>query len=193
MIQMEDIIREGHPTLRQRSEEVKLPLSIEDKKILKDMMEYLELSQDPIKSEEFNLRPGVGLAAPQINVKKRMIAVFSTDEKGEKSYKLLLVNPKIISHSEALTYLPEGEGCLSVDRDVTGIVPRYKKIRLRAIQYLPESDETRNIELRVSGYIAIVIQHEIDHLNGILFVDKLTNQLEEADPVIFPIQNEEEK
>jgi peptide deformylase len=192
MILMKDIIREGHPTLRQRSEEVKLPLDDATKQTLREMMEFLEQSQDPVKSEELELRPGVGLAAPQINIKKRMIAILTTNEIGDKLYRMLLVNPKIISHSEALTYLPEGEGCLSVEREVAGLVPRYKRIRVRAFQYLPESDETRQIELRVSGYVGIVIQHEIDHLNGILFVDKLTNQIDQADPVIFPIQNEEE-
>jgi peptide deformylase len=189
---MKDVIKEGHPTLRERSVEVPLPLDDITKTTLKEMMEFLENSQDPTICEELNLRPGVGLAAPQINVRKRMIAVLTTNETGEKLYKMLLINPKIISHSEALTYLPEGEGCLSVDREVTGLVPRYKKVRIRGIQYLPETDETRNVELRLRGYVAIVFQHEIDHLNGILFVDKLKDKLDGAEPIIFPIQYEEE-
>lgn len=191
MILMKDIIREGHPTLAMRSDEVTMPLDDDTKQILKDMMEFLENSQDPEISEELELRPGVGLAAPQINIKKRMIAVFTTDELGEKLYKLLLINPKIVSHSEALTYLPGGEGCLSVDREVTGLVKRYKKIRIKAIQYLPDTDETRNIELRVSGYVGVVIQHEIDHLNGVLFVDKLEENLDNIEPIVFPTYEEE--
>ena len=193
MLLMKDIIREGHPTLSQRSKDVDIPLDEETKQTLKDMMEYLEHSQDPVKSEELGLRPGVGLAAPQINVKKRMIAVFTTDEEGEKLYKLLLVNPKIISHSEALTYIPGGEGCLSVDREVTGLVPRYKKIKLRSYQYLPETDDLRKIELRLSGYVGVVVQHEIDHLNGVLFVDKLEDELPNAEPIIFPTIEELEE
>lgn len=194
MLLMKDIIREGHPTLSERSEEVPLPLDDETKQTLKEMMEFLENSQDPIKNEELELRAGVGLAAPQINIKKRMIAVLTTDELGEKLYKLLLVNPKIISHSEALTYIPGGEGCLSVDREVTGLVPRYKKIRVRAHQYLPETDELRTIELRVSGYVGVVLQHEIDHLNGVLFVDKVKDQLEGVEPIVFPtIEDMEEE
>lgn len=191
MILMKDIIREGHPTLAQRSEPVNLPLDEDTKQTLKDMMEFLENSQDPIKSEELELRAGVGLAAPQINVKKRMIAVYTTDELGEKLYKLLLVNPRIIAHSEALTYLPGGEGCLSVDREVTGLVKRYKKVRIKAVQYLPESDETRTIELRLHGYVGVVIQHEIDHLNGVLFVDKLEDNLDTIEPIEFPTYEEE--
>lgn len=186
MLLMKDIIREGHPTLSERSEEVSLPLDDETKQTLKDMMEFLINSQDPIKNEELNLRPGVGLAAPQINIKKRMIAILTTDELGETLYKLLLVNPKIVSHSEALTYIPGGEGCLSVDREVTGLVPRYKKIKVRAHQYLPETDELRKIDFRVSGYVGVVIQHEIDHLNGVLFVDKVREELEGVEPIVFP-------
>jgi peptide deformylase len=186
MLTMKDIIREGHPTLRERSEDVPLPLDDTTKQTLRDMMEFLINSQDPVKSEELELRPGVGLAAPQINVKKRMIAILTTDESGEKLYQLLLVNPVIVAHSEALTYLPGGEGCLSVDREVEGLVPRYKKIRVRAHQYLVETDELRKVELRVSGYVAIVIQHEIDHLNGVLFVDKVEDHIDGAEPIVFP-------
>lgn len=186
MILMKDIIREGHPTLAKRSDEVPVPLTDEDKQVLTDMMEYLINSQDPVIGEELGLRAGVGLSAPQINVSKRLIVVNTTDEKGEKLYKLLLANPKIVSHSEAMTYIPGGEGCLSVDREVTGLVPRYKKIRVRAVQYLPETDETRPIELRISGYVGVVIQHEIDHLNGVLFVDKLEENLDHLDPIVFP-------
>jgi len=191
MLLMKDVIREGHPTLAKRSDEVELPLDDETKQTLKDMMEFLENSQDPVKSEELELRPGIGLAAPQINVPKRMIAVMTMDENDEKFYKLLLVNPIIVSHSEAKTYIPGGEGCLSVDREVEGLVARHKKIRIRAYQYLPATDELRKIELRVSGYVAIVIQHEIDHINGVLFVDKLSENLDHLDPIVFKYEDEE--
>lgn len=192
MLLMKDIIREGHPTLAQRSEEVTIPLDNETKATLIEMMEFLENSQNPEIGEELGLRAGVGLAAPQINIKKRMIAILTTDEKNEKLYKLLLVNPTIISHSEALTYLPGGEGCLSVDREVTGLVPRYKKIRIRAYQYLPETDDLRKIVIKVHGYVGVVIQHEIDHLNGVLFVDKLEEMIPGAEPIMFPEMEEEE-
>lgn len=190
MLLMKNVIREGHDTLSLKAEEVSIPMDDETKNTLIEMMEFLENSQDPVKGEELGLRPGVGLAAPQINVSKRMIAVYTTDERGEKLYKLSLVNPKIVSHSEALTYLPGGEGCLSVDRETTGLVPRYKKIRVRAYQYLAEKDELRKIELRVSGYVAIVLQHEIDHLNGVLYVDKLVEHLD-AEPIVFKFEEEE--
>jgi peptide deformylase len=188
---MKDIIREGHPTLTKRSDEVVLPLDDETKNTLKEMMEFLENSQNPEIAEQYELRPGVGLAAPQINIPKRMIAVFTTDENNEKLYKMLLINPKIVSHSEALTYIPGGEGCLSVDREVEGLVPRYKKIKVRAHQYLPEKDEIRKVELRVGGYVGIVLQHEIDHLNGVLFVEKVKDNLDHLEPVFFKSDEEE--
>lgn len=186
MLTMKDVIREGHPTLTKKAEEVSLPLDKETKKTLKDMMQFLINSQTPEIAEEYELRPGVGLAAPQINVSKRMIAVLATNETGEKLYKLLLVNPKIVSHSVQKTYIPGGEGCLSVDREVEGNVLRHKKIRVKAHQYNPEDDTLLPVEIRVSGYIGVVLQHEIDHLNGILFPTKIADSVVGIDPIIFP-------
>ena len=185
MLTMKDVIREGHETLLLKASEVEIPLSNKDKQTLVSMMEFLENSQDPKISEEFELRPGVGIAAPQINVSKRMIAVLTTDEKNEKLYKLLLVNPKIVSHSVQQQYLPGGEGCLSVDREVEGLVLRHKKITVRAHMYKTDTDELLPVEIRVSGFVSIVIQHEIDHLNGILFVDSLKEEIEGAEPIVF--------
>jgi peptide deformylase len=195
MLTMKDVIREGHPTLALRAKEVEIPLTKEDKDTLRAMMEFLENSQNPEISEEYNLRPGVGIAAPQINISKQMIAVLTTDEKNEKLYKLLLVNPKIVSHSVQKIYLPGGEGCLSVDRETTGLVSRHKKITVRTHLFNPETDELKKVEIRVSGYVAIVLQHEIDHLNGVLFVDKLNEALPDAEPVLFidEIDDEENK
>jgi len=190
---MKDVIREGHPTLALKSKEVNLPLSKADKNTLKLMMEFLENGQDPGISEEYELRPGVGIAAPQINISKRMIAVYANDETGEKLYKHLLVNPKIISHSVKKTYLPGGEGCLSVDREVEGITPRHKKITLKSYFYNLETEELTLGTLRLTGYISIVFQHEIDHLNGVLFVDKLFENIEGAEPVVFPEPEIEEE
>ena len=186
MLTMNDVIREGHPTLALRSKEVELPLSDETKQTLKDMMEFLENSQDPEKCEELELRAGVGLAAPQINISKRMLAVLTTDELGEKLYKLLLVNPKIISHSVKKVYIPGGEGCLSVDRETEGITPRHKKITVRAHLFDQETEELKKVEIRVSGYVAVVLQHEIDHLDGILYTEKLNEFLPDAEPIVFP-------
>jgi peptide deformylase len=193
MLTMKDVIREGHETLRLRAKEVELPLNDEDKETLKLMMEFLENSQNPDISEEYELRPGVGIAAPQINISKRMIAVLTTDEKNERLYKLLLVNPRIVSHSVQKSYLPGGEGCLSVDRETEGIVARHKKITVRAHLYNVEEDELKEVEIRISGFVSIVLQHEIDHLNGVLYVDQLKEELEGAEPVLFVMEELEEE
>ncbi|PLR84046.1 peptide deformylase [Bacillus canaveralius] len=167
MITMDDIIRDGHPGLRQVAEEVQMPPSEEDINILNSLMEYVKNSQDPEISARYNLRPGIGLAAPQINVMKRMIAVNVTDEKGEL-YSYALFNPKIVSHSVEKSYLTAGEGCLSVDEPIPGYVPRYARVTVKGY----DIDGTA-VKLRLKGLVAIVFQHEIDHLNGIMFYDHI--------------------
>ncbi|UQZ73685.1 peptide deformylase [Niallia circulans] len=178
MITMTDIIRDGHPTLRQVASEVIMPPSEEEKNILKSMMEYLINSQNPELADKYGLRGGVGLAAPQINVSKRMIAVHVKDE-NDKQYSYALFNPKIISHSIEKAYLTTGEGCLSVDETIPGFVPRYARITLKGIDL-----EGKEVKLRLKGLPAIVFQHEIDHLNGVMFYDHIN----EKDPFL-PIDN----
>lgn len=80
-------------------------------------------------------------------------------------------NPKIISHSVEKAYLVSGEGCLSVDEDIPGYVPRYARITVEAYD-----EEGKKLRLRLKEYAAIVFQHEIDHLNGILFYDHIDKE-----------------
>jgi peptide deformylase len=170
MITMDDIIREGHPTLREVAKEVLLPPTEEDKAILNSLLDYVINSQDPEMSQKYGLRPGIGLAAPQINVSKRMLAVHVKDNKG-KLYSYALFNPKIISHSVETAYLTSGEGCLSVDRAVPGYVPRYSRITIKAWNVNGEE-----IKIRLRGIASIAFQHEIDHLNGIMFYDHIDQE-----------------
>ncbi|OCA87040.1 peptide deformylase [Pseudobacillus wudalianchiensis] len=167
MITMKDIVREGHPALREKAVNVALPPSEEDKKTAKQLLEYVQNSQDPETAKKFGLRPGVGLAAPQIGLTKRIIAIQVHDEQG-KLISHALINPKIVSHSVEKAYLLSGEGCLSVDRDVPGYVHRYARVTIKAIDL-----EGKEIKLRLKGMPAIVAQHEIDHLNGIMFYDHI--------------------
>lgn len=167
MILMKDIVREDHPILRKVADEVSLPPSNEDKNTLKEMREYLVNSQDPELSVKYNLRPGVGLAAPQINISKRMFAIYLEDN--EKLYDYALINPKIISHSVEKAYLTSGEGCLSVDRNVPGYVHRYARITITGYDVNTEQE----VKLRLKGLPAIVFQHELDHLNGVMFYDHI--------------------
>ncbi|AMM97109.1 peptide deformylase [Bacillus pumilus] len=176
MITMEDIVRDGHPVLRQTAEAVELPPTEEEKQQLADMIEFVKNSQDADLAEKYGLRPGVGLAAPQINVSKRMIAVHCEDEDGEE-YSYALFNPRIVSHSVKRAYLTTGEGCLSVDEAIPGFVPRYQKIRVKATTL-----EGEDIDIRLKGFPAIVFQHEIDHLNGIMFYDHIQKDQPFAEP-----------
>ncbi|MDQ0217252.1 peptide deformylase [Peribacillus cavernae] len=167
MITMKDIIKEGHPALRQTAKEVPLPASEEDKEILSSLLEYVKNSQEPEMVEQYGLRPGIGLAAPQIDVSKRMLAVHLKEGDGNLvSYALF--NPKITSHSVQKSYLTAGEGCLSVDRPVPGYVPRHARVTVTGTTL-----EGEKITIRLRGLLAIVFQHEIDHLNGVMFYDHI--------------------
>lgn len=93
LITMDDIIREGNPTLRAVAKEVTLPLSDEDILLGEKMMQFLKHSQDPVMGEKLGLRAGVGLAAPQIDVSKRIIAVLVPnlpDQEGTLQKKLIV-------------------------------------------------------------------------------------------------------
>lgn len=170
MITMKDIVREGDPILRQIVDEISLPPSEEDREELASMMQFLKNSQDPAASKKYGLRAGVGLSANQIGLNKRMFVVYFTDEKGNL-HEYALINPKIISTSTAMVYLPQSEGCLSVDREISGYVPRYERIKLKAFD--PKGNE---LNLRFKGFPAVVIQHEMDHLNGIMFYDRINRE-----------------
>lgn len=176
MITMEDIVREGHPSLRTKAKDVSLPPTQEDIQLLHDMLTFLKNSQDEEIAEKYKLRSGVGLAAPQLGIEKKLIAVYFVDENGEE-HAYQLINPKIISHSVQQTYLQSGEGCLSVDRVVEGFVHRYARITVKA--YNIDGEE---VTLRLRGYEAIVFQHEIDHLNGVMFYD----HIDENNPFYVP-------
>ncbi|ANZ61797.1 peptide deformylase [Secundilactobacillus paracollinoides] len=170
MILMKDITRDGNPVLRKEAAKVTFPLSEEDQKLAADMMEYLEVSQDPELCKKYGLRAGVGLAAPQVGVSEMMAAVLvpAEEEGGESPFKQVIINPVIISHSVQAGALTEGEGCLSVDTEVPGYVPRHDRITLR---YQDLQGEQHKVRLK--NYPAIVCQHEIDHLHGVLFYDHI--------------------
>lgn len=181
LINMNDIIREGNPTLRAVAEEVTFPLSDQEIILGEKMLQFLHNSQDPVMAEKMGLRGGVGLAAPQLDISKRIIAVLvpnPEDEEGNppaEAYALreIMYNPKVVSHSVQDAALGEGEGCLSVDREVPGYVVRHARV---TVEYFNKNGEKKRIKLK--GYNSIVVQHEIDHINGIMFYDRIN----ETDP-----------
>ena len=83
----------------------------------------------------------------------------------------ILINPKIISNSVEKIYVDGGEGCLSVNREVEGIVPRYARVTLEAYDM-----DGNKITVRAREELAIAFQHEMDHLNGIMFTDKINKK-----------------
>ena len=154
--------------LKKRCKEVEFPLKEEDRTTLLKMIEYLKLSQDDNFATLHNIRAGVGLAANQIGLDKRMLAVYVEDHDG-KEIKYGLVNPVITSYSVQECYLANGEGCLSVKKDVPGYVYRHFKVTVEAYDVLEDAE----IIIKARGFLAIVLQHEIDHLNGLLYVDHI--------------------
>lgn len=154
--------------LRKKCEEVETPVNKETKTTLLKMIEYLKASQDDEIAQKYDIRPGVGLAANQIGINKRFLAIYLIDEKGNEVV-YGLVNPNIISYSVQECYLANGEGCLSVKKDVPGYVYRHYKISVKAYDVI----EDKVITIKARGFLAIVLQHEIDHLNGLLYIDHI--------------------
>lgn len=163
-----DILDENEKILRKVSEEVTFPMNDEDKKTIDLMIEHLTNSQIDKLAKKYDLRPGMGLAAIQLGIPKRYFVVVHEQEEPETFKNYVIVNPKIISKSEEMIYVEEGEGCLSVNREVPGIVPRNARITVEGFDV-----EGNKIKVRAREELAIAFQHEIDHLNGILFVDRI--------------------
>ena len=166
MITMKDFVKEHSVLLRKQTQDVAIPVPLEDRHTLLSMLQYLKNSQDPNLIKKYKLRPGSGLSANQIGVDKRMFAVLFKDH--NQKHEMMFINPKVMSHSLNMIYLPEGEGCLSVNRPVHGFVPRYERIKVKAYNI-----DGQEFIMSLKGYESIVVQHEIDHLNGIMFYDRM--------------------
>lgn len=179
MYRMDQVVRDGNPVLRKQAEKVTFPLSEEDQQVTKDMMEYLVISQDETENEKYGLRPGVGLAAPQVGVSKQYSSILipNEDVDGQEDaenpyfFKGTIYNPVITRQSVKQQALAGGEGCLSVDEDQPGFVERAYRI---TVKYQDEQGEPQEIKLQ--GYPADVFQHEIDHLHGVLYYDHINQE-----------------
>ena len=126
------------------------------------------MSQNEKIAEKYDLRAGMGMAFVQLGHLKRMFVIANELEEKGTFEEYIIINPKIISQSEELIYVGEGEGCLSVNREVEGIVPRHARITVDAYD-----EEGNPYTIRVREEIAIAFQHEMDHLDGILFPDRI--------------------
>ena len=171
-INMDTIIKDCDSRLRGKSVPVPLPLSETDKTTLMDLLTYVRESTDPQLAEEKNLRPAVGIAAIQVGIPRQLLAVVVDEEDkygNPVHYEYALANARIVSQSVQSSYLKNGEGCLSVVDGHAGYVGRSARIKVKAYVLLQDKE----ITLRASGYLAIVLQHEIDHFSGILFYDRI--------------------
>ena len=168
MLACKDILDEKDKRLRQVSKEVTFPLTDEDKKAIDLMVEYLTNSQIDKLAKKYKLRPGMGFSAVQLGILKRYIIIVHEQEIKETFKNYIIINPKIVSTSEEMIYVDEGEGCLSINRDVEGIVPRHARVTVEGYDM-----EGNKIKIRAREELAIAFEHEIDHLNGILFIDRI--------------------
>lgn len=107
--------------------------------------------------------PGIGLAAPQVGISKRLIVIDVSDDGSDP---MVLINPQIIESSGHTKYK---EGCLSVP-EIYEMVERASHVKVKAL-----NEQGENIEFEADDLLAICIQHEIDHLNGKLFIDHLSS------------------
>ena len=157
----EAIIALPHPHLRQKSHKItSFDLSL--KKIVDDMI-GATLDWEDSRPHEI----GAALAAVQINSLIRVVIIRSDFDNKDLREFTPLINPKIIKLEGEVTY--DHEGCLSV-KDIYGLTPRHSKIRIKAHDL-----EGNEIRVKAEGFLARVLQHEIDHTNGILFIDHIKN------------------
>jgi peptide deformylase len=147
------IIKAPDPRLKIKAR----PVAAVDAKVRRLMDDMLETMYQAI---------GIGLAGPQVGEAKRVI-VIDVAREGEKPHPLRLANPEILWHAEELATF--AEGCLSLPEHYAEVT-RPNAIRLR---YLDYENEIREIE--AEGLLATVLQHEIDHLDGVLFVDHISS------------------
>jgi peptide deformylase len=158
-----EIVGQDHPTLRKVAKRVD-PKEIDEplfQQLIDDMFETMYDA------------PGVGLAAPQINVSKRIFVVDVHDDEHEPA---VVINPKIESAEEEVELR---EGCLSVP-GMVGEITRYKRIAVTGLDRAGQK-----IRIEGEGLLAQCLQHEIDHLNGTLYIDRAKN--------LRPAVSEEEK
>ena len=170
LINNDTIVKDNDPIIREVSQPVALPLSKEDEQLLRDMLQYVKDSTDEEKAKKYNLRPAVGISAIQLGVKKQMTAVVvdDLDKDGKpEHFEYMLVNPRIVSSSLQKAYLSGGEGCLSVVEEHKGYVVRSARVTVKGYDLCTNQD----ITIRARGYLAIVLQHELDHFKGRLFYD----------------------
>jgi len=171
---MKDLLKEDNKLLKKQSEEVDIPLSDEDIETLQQMGMFIMKSQTTEldeNGEKYN--SAVGLAAPQIGINKRMFVIGMPDDDNDFII-MAFVNPIVINESKTFISLNDGESCLSVQSMGKEKVTRFEWIRHTSYMVdLQTKEVSKKINSKLSGYLGIVFQHELDHLNGILYSDRV--------------------
>ncbi len=162
-----EILDEKDKHLRKKSIESELPLSKKEKDLIDRIIKELTYSQIEKYAEKYNLRPGMGLAFPQLGINKRIIVIVHEVDDGEFD-NYVVVNPKIVSYSNEMIAAEAGEGCLSVNREVEGHIKRYARVTIEGYDM-----DGNKLRIRAREELSIAFQHEIDHLDGILFYDRI--------------------
>ncbi|MDZ7785812.1 MAG: peptide deformylase [Candidatus Saccharibacteria bacterium] len=158
----DDIITLPHEHLRQRSKRVGV-LSEEIKRLIEDM-KAATLDWEDSRDHEV----GVALAAIQVDRPYRIVIVRNNfDDKQDRSFSVF-INPEIAKFEGEL--IDDFEGCLSV-KDIYGKVPRYQKVKVKAL-----NENGQEIRVTAEGFLARIFQHEIDHINGKVFIDHIKDK-----------------
>lgn len=163
MADRNSIITLPHADLRKKSARVHV-VTDETIKLIKDMTDAA-LDWEDSRPHEV----AVALAAVQIDRLERVVIVRADfDDKNNKEF-VALINPEIVK-TEGKPTIIQPEGCLSV-KDIYGNVPRYPKVRVKAITV-----DGREIRIKAEGFMSMLLQHEIDHTNGIAFIDHIDTE-----------------
>lgn len=162
-----DIVDESNKVLREVSKDVTFPLDKKTKDTIEHIIKHLTYSQIEEYSEKYDIRPGMGLSFVQLGILKRIIVIVDEYEEG-KFDNYVVINPVIVSNSKEMIAADAGEGCLSVNREIEGHVPRYARVTVEGYDI-----DGNKIRVRAREELSIAFQHEIDHLNGILFYDRI--------------------
>lgn len=155
----EDIITLPNPHLRQKSERI----HVINQEILDQVAKMTDAALDWEKSRPHEV--SAALAAVQVDILKRLVIIRNDfDDKTNDEF-IALINPEIVKYEGEI--VEDFEGCLSVNH-IYGKVPRYSKVRVKALAL-----NGQEIKLKAEGFLARVLQHEIDHTNGIVFIDHI--------------------
>ena len=163
------IVNDSSPIIRTKSTDLDIKnITQKDLEEISKLISYTDASFNG-QAQKYNIQAGIAITGVQIGYLKRVCYIHFMDTNGETEHQYLLINPKIIENSYQKSYLDGGEGCLSVPDARNGIVPRFSWIKIEYYDLESNSYKT----LKADGILAICIQHEMDHMDGKLYYDRI--------------------